>query len=199
MKLALPNFSAMSRRERMLVVGSCFVLSVVLMDRLVLGPWWQHISRVRQDIHRLEEAIRTDLQLLSRQPQVELESLAYRDYLRAPGVPEPNLAALLREIESLGTESGVSLGEVKPSEGTPNALYRQYDINVESRGTLEQCVHFLYLLQSSKLLFGLDRVTLEHSTEDPATLKASLQLTSKVILNQVPPDAAQPARPGGSG
>jgi len=52
---------------------------------------------------------------------------------------------------------------------------------VQYRGSLEQAVHFLYLLQSSRLLFSIERAALDKSNEDPATLRGSVRLTSKVI------------------
>jgi Tfp pilus assembly protein PilO len=194
MKLALPDPSTMSRRERLMLTAAALVICLVVLDRLVLGPWWRHIATVRREIRRLETSIDTYRQLLTRAPQINKSVDAYREYLRPAGAEPPNLAALLREIESLGTESGGSLGEVKPSEGAANAFYQEYAIDVQFQGSVEQTIHLLHLLQSSKLLFGLQRATLQRSREDPGTIAATLRLTSKVF--KAPSTAAPPAAGG---
>jgi hypothetical protein len=189
MKLTVPNVATMSRRERVMISVSALVMCVVLLDRLVLGPWWRHTARVRKEIHRLEEDIRVYHQLLTRAPLINREVDAYAPYRRPDSEAPANLAALLREIESLGSQGGVSLGEVKPTEGATNPLYTEYAVDVEFRGSLEQAVHFLHLLQSSKLLFTLERATVERSRDEVGMLDASLRLQCKVT------GAATPAAP----
>ena len=183
----------MSRRERLLAASGVVAVCVVLMDQLVLGPWLRHTTKVGQEIHRLEEGIRTYHQLLTRAPQINAEVDLYKEFVRNEAEPEPDMAALLREVELLGGQSGVSLGEVKPLEGSSNALYREYAVDVQYRASMEQAVHFLYLLQSSKLLFSIQKAAVEKSNDDPSVLQGSIRLTSKVIHGRGASPAAEPA------
>ena len=187
------NLASLSRRERLLVAGSVLVLCVVALDQLVLGPWWRHITKIRRDITRLESSIGGYHELLRRSPQIQGEIESYTEYLRPVDAEQPTLATLLREIESLGEQSGISLGEVKPLEGSTNSLYQEFAIQVQYRGSLEQWVHFVYLLQTSKSLFAVERLAVERSGEDPGVLQGSVRLTSRAANAAAPAQEAETA------
>ena len=191
-RLTWPDFSTFSRRERLLSFGSLLILSLVLLDRVVLGPWGHHTHHVRQEIERLEVAIRRQQELLNREPKIRAEAEAYREHLRVNDEPIPDMAGVLREIEGLGAQSGVTLGEVKPLEGAAKDTYQEYAIDVQYRGSLEQWIHFVYLLQSSKSLFAIQRATIARKGEDPSQVEGTLRLSSKIIR---PHQAAEPHGP----
>lgn len=196
MKLSMPRLpdpATMSSRERLLGAACLVVVSVVLLDRLVLGPWWEHTSHVRHDVARLEESIRRYEDMLSRKPQIMQEVERYRQYLRPDTAPEPTMAALIREVEALGKQSGVSLGDVKPLPGAVNDLYKELALEVQSTGTLEQWMEFVYLLQTSPTLFQLERATVGIREQGSDAVVGSLRLTSRVPQSEVP--AASPPLP----
>lgn len=180
----LPTFSALSRRERLLAAGVFVVVAVVLLDRVVLGPWWQHSTTVRQEVQRLEQALRARQQLLHREPQILGDVEAYREYLRGGTSRGPDMAALLREIEAMGEKSGMSLGEVKPLVGEANELYQEYTIEVQYQGSTQQWLHFIYLLDTSTVLFDIERATAARADEGLDLVEGSLRLTSKVMRQQ---------------
>ncbi|MBI3324654.1 MAG: type 4a pilus biogenesis protein PilO [Candidatus Omnitrophica bacterium] len=194
MKLpSLPNFATMSRRERMLAAGSVLVLSSVLLDRGVLSPWLGHMAKVRREIQQLETDLRNYDALLARKSQIQAEAEAYREYLSPPS-RETDMAALLREVEALGKESGVTLGEMKPTEGASSELYQEYTIDVQYQGSLEQWVRFVYLLQTSTALFTIERGAVARTTDEGSgTLQGSLRLSGRVIRRSQQPGASQHA------
>ena len=115
MKLTFPKLSALSNRERFLAVAVLLILSALLLDRVVLGPWWRHVQAIRKDILRLETGIRAYQKILSRKPEILAEVEVYSAHLRRAEAEPLDIASLLREIEEFGKQSGVSLGEVRPS------------------------------------------------------------------------------------
>ena len=182
MKLpALPNLSNLKPRERLLAASVVFTISIVLLDRVVLGPWWKHVQEVRQDIHKLEATIRTYQRLVDRKPQILAEVEAYSEQLSQAGNASLDMAALLREIETIGRESGISLGEVKPLTVTEDDLFRQQSFEIHYTGTMEQWVRFVHMLQTSELLFRVDRASLAAAEGNAERLDGSLRLTQKVL------------------
>ncbi len=180
--LKIPTFNQLSPRERLLATGSALVVVIVLLDRLVLGPWWGHIHQIQRETARLEEAIRHDSRLIQRKPQILAQVEVYRDYMRTDESAKRDLATVLREIETLGTQSGVSLGEIKPlAQGSSETTAQGYALDLQYRGSLQQAVHFLYLLETSKSLFQIDRATIELKERGRDLLDGSLRVTSKAI------------------
>ncbi len=62
----LPDFSKMSRRERLLSIGGVLVMTILLLDRAVLGPVWHQTHRIRSEIQELEHTITTHHSLYRR-------------------------------------------------------------------------------------------------------------------------------------
>lgn len=179
--MKIPALANLSARERLLAAGVVFAISVVLLDQVVLGPWWKHIQEVREDIRKLEATIRTYQRLADRKPQILAEVEAYSDYLNQAAGASTDVAALLREIEAIGRESGISLGEVKPLAATEDGLFRQRSFEIHYTGTLEQWTRFVHLLQSSKYLFQVERASLAAAEAGAERLDGSLRLTQRVM------------------
>lgn len=179
-----PQFSKLSRRERFVAIGSLVVFLVMVLDRLVIGPWTEHSRTVHGEIHKLQSAIQQYHKLLERKPQVLEEVAAHREDLDQTRMEALDMALLLREIEDLRNQSGVSLKEVKPLEGMSDEFHNIFTLEVKCAGGLEQWIHFLYLLQTSKILWGIERATIASSAEDVALLEGSVRLTSKVLRGQ---------------
>lgn len=171
----LPNLSEMSARERLLAASVVFSISVVLLDRVVLGPWMRHVNQVRSDIGRLESSLRTYQRLLERKDQITAEVESYSSYLEAGSKPT-DTAGLLREIEGMGKESGLSVGEVKPLVPEPGATAA---FEVHTTGTFKQWVHFVYLVQNSNSFFWVDRSTLSLAPGAGELLNGALRISCK--------------------
>lgn len=179
-RVAVPSLSSLSRRERLLAMAGALILSVMALDRGVLGPWLRHTRTIHQEIQRLEAMIRNDRELSRRKPKILEQAQAYQEYLSLTPSPEPDMASLLREIETLGSRSGVSLGRVKPLEETTEGLPQRFAIEVEYKGSLQEWVHFVYLLQTSRSLFEVERATVARMQEGSSQVQGSLRLTSQV-------------------
>ncbi len=179
-RVAVPSLSSLSRRERLLAMAGALILSVMALDRGVLGPWLRHTRTIHQEIQRLEAMIRNDRELSRRKPKILEQAQTYQEYLSLTPSPEPDMASLLREIETLGSRSGVSLGRVKPLEETTEGLPQRFAIEVEYKGSLQEWVHFVYLLQTSRSLFEVERATVARMQEGSSQVQGSLRLTSQV-------------------
>ena len=180
-RLSLPKFSELNRRERLLAFGSLLVICAVVVDRVILEPWGRHTRHVHQEIERLERSLRGQYDVLSREPQMRAEASAYRDDVRSEEAPVPDMAAILREIEGLGTQSGITLGEVKPLEGERQEAYQGYVIDVRYHGSLEQWIYFIYLLNHSPSLFEIERATVTRAEQDPSSVEGILRVSGTLI------------------
>lgn len=177
-KLQLPKVSEWSRLQRLLAFAGLLLWVVVLLDRVVLKPWGEHATRVHKDIARLEEALRRDQRLLDRKAYIFGEMAAYQAELSGSSAQATDMASLIREIETLGRDSGLVLKAVKPLERLGE---EPPTVDVEYQGTLQQWVHFVYLLQQSKSLLHIERATAGRQSEGSGMLQGSLRLTSRVV------------------
>ena len=178
--MKLPSLSEMSARERLLAAGVVFAASIMLLDRVVIGPWLRHVNRVRSDILRLESSLRTYQRLIDRRDQITAEVKAYSEFLveNEDEGETKDTATLIREIESYGKQSGISVSEVRPMPPGPGG---EAGFEVHYTGTFKQWVHFAYLVQNSKTFFQVDRSTLG-LTAGGELLSGSMRVSRKTAL-----------------
>lgn len=188
------KFSEMSRREKGLTVVGALVLSLLALDQLVLGPWWQGVLDTRKEIRVLEESLLTQKQLLSREDRVMAEMSAFQKLVRFAGSKEVELATLLREIESFGRRSGLALGEVKPLPTETDGPYQERAFQIEWEGSASQWVRFVYMLETSSSLYQVDQATVNIKDKTTGMLEGRMRLTS--IAVQAPTDL-EAVRPEG--
>ena len=190
-KLPIPSFDQLKPRERLLAAGSALVLLLVVLDRLVLNPWMRHRQVVRREIGQLEASLQRASQLLARKDRVFATFAAYQRYLKPTEADDSHMAALLKEVEEIATESHVVLGEIKPL--APEAINgaKQYALEVRFEATMEEWVDLIYHLEASPSLFQIARAGLSVHEESPDRLDGLL----RVVSTTMPDDdaAATPA------
>lgn len=194
--LKLPKVPKLAARERLIAVISALVVTVTLLDRAVISPWWKHANQTRQDIKDLKQEVATNRRLLSRSAEVSAKIQVYHDYLRTARSPEVEMSELVREIERLAADGGVTLGTVTPLPTTENWPYQEHAMDVQYSGTLEQSVRFIYFIESSKKLFRLQRSSLvSEKRGSTGLLQGAIRLTSSAILGAKPLEGAVALRP----
>jgi hypothetical protein len=178
----LPRLAELKPRERLLAVLSGVILLMVALDRLVLSPWWRHAQAIRAEIQAMEEALQTHARLMSRGPKVFAELERYRRYFRPPIADDLQMAALLGEIEEIAEASRLLLSEVKPlaTEATGD-LTRCHALDVRFQCTMEECMDFLFRIETSASLLEIARASLVVNAETPDRLQGSLRVATSTV------------------
>ena len=180
--LKLPPLPKLATRERLFAFLGALMVVLTVMDRLIITPWWRHARQVHQEIRDLRQQVATNRRLLSRSNEVAAKIQAYHDYLRSARPPEVEMGELVREVQSLASESGVTGATVTPLPTTENWPYQEHALDIQYTGNLEQSVRFVYLLESSKKLFRVQHASLSLEKRTSDQLQGSLRLTSVAIL-----------------
>ena len=167
-------------RERLLAVGSGVVLLMVVLDRTVLTPWFKHGVGVRQEIQRMEAALRNHERLLMRKDRVLVELSRYERYLKPSVADDLQVAALLKEVEGLVAQSGLVLNEIKPLPAELTETITRYPLEVRFQCTLEQWVDFVYRLETAPSLYEIVQAGLSAKEETPDRLEGSIRMVSAV-------------------
>ena len=192
-KIKLPSLPTLRPRERLLAIGSGVILLAVLFDRLVFSSYLRHAQTVHRETQRLEQALKHYDRLLQRKAQVDAQIGAYQRYLRAPIADELQMAMLLKEVEGLAGETGVTLGEVKPLPAESDEFSKRYSLDIQFECTLEAWVDFVTRIETAPSLYQILRATLASQEEVPDKLAGTLRVTSKSVR---PPDTTGPVARG---
>lgn len=184
--MKLPDFSKLSRKEKMLGLACSIIVGFMVMDRLVVVPWWQHVINLNKEVAGLEHTLNAQEKLLSRRSSIMGELDRYRLYLHPGKETDLQTAQLLKEIEELAKQSQVSLEEVKPQPSTDTEFYQSYAFEVHAVCPLSQWVRFIYLIETSNALFRIERARISVKEGKPDLLDGFLRLNA-VAMRPMPP------------
>lgn len=184
MAFQLPDFKKLSKRERIAVAVGVCILFAVLSDRLVIGPWMSHRSKMVKEIKMLEQTAAGRKLLLSRMASITVDQELYKKYIHKGQSSEVELAAFLKEIENLAAQSQLSLQEVRPISTEGGEWYQEYGLEVHCLASLAEWTKFVYLVESSTSMLTIARATMGLEKEGAKTLKGSMRIKRLVLLDQ---------------
>jgi len=176
--MRLPTLPSLQPRERLLAVGSGVILLVVILDRLVLSPWWRHIEAVREEIQQTEQTLQRRTKLLARKDQVLGEMERYRRFIRPSIADDLQMAALIKELEDLASHSEVALAEIKPLTVQTDHAINRYSLDVSFGCTLEQWAAFLFQIETSPSLYEVEQARLSALEENAEQLEGQLRVVA---------------------
>ena len=191
--MALLRLPQLKPRERLLAAVSGMIVLALVLDRIVLNPWLRHARTVRQEIHRMEEALQTHQRLLARQERVTAELKRHARYLQPPIADDLQMAALLKEVQSLAGDSQIQVNEIKPLATEQGGGSKRYALEVRFECTLDEWVDFIHRLETSPSLYEVIRAGLATQEDVPEKLQGYLRVVSAVIAPDAP--GSQPAPP----
>lgn len=94
-----------------------------------------------------------------------------------------SLVALLQELESAASNSGVKLSEIKPQGSFGRGAPKELRIELALEGSLEGCLKFVYNIDSSILLLKIKKLRLD-SKPNTQDLQARLIISQPLVLPQ---------------
>lgn len=179
--MRLPQLPQLRPRERLLAVGCGAVLLMVILDRLVMTPWLRHARTIRQEIRQMEEALQGHHRLLARKEQVAAEWQRYQRYLQPPVADDLQMAALLKELETLAGDSRVKLIEIKPLGVETTDTTKRYALEIRFDCQLDEWVDLVFRIETSPSLYEVVRATLAVAEDHPERLVGSLRVVSAAV------------------
>jgi Tfp pilus assembly protein PilO len=188
----IQNFIAgLNEGQKKLFVIAVVIVIAALFDRLLIAPTMSRLSSINEDIAKEETTIRQDMRFMRYKDRILRESKEIEPYLtQNVSTDEEMIAAFLRKIESLATQSNVNLIKINPAPGEQDAEYWKYQADLECSGNLADVVTFMHKVNSDKELMKVDKFTLNGKKSDTDDIKASMTV-EKIVVTAKP----MPPRP----
>jgi len=171
----------LSKKEKIwLFIGISF-LSLAILDRLVLSPIGKRIQLINQDVKIKEKELSRDLRNINQKEIISSEYQQYLKYIRKSGSDEEEIARILGELEELARNSNVYLVDIKPQGTHQIDYYKEYAIQLEAEGRMENLATFLYGINHSALLLRAEKISLSLKEKESSTVKGVV-LVTKVLV-----------------
>jgi len=169
----------------MLLLAGSVIISLVIADRMVVGPWQEYNKKLSVSIAELEERATGQEMLIKRKATVEKQVTAYQEYLKEGRSPEMEMADFLKEIENMGRTSAVALPEMRPLVTIASEHSQEYGVEVHFEGRLQDWLRFVYRVEVSPSLFVIEKAVVGRGDQGTALLKGFLHIRKLVLKRAV--------------
>lgn len=182
--MKLPDLKKISKREKIALMIGGAALFLLAGYYLALAPWLEYRAKLKKQIRVLERSAQSGNLLLSRQTDILRDQAIYERFVHVGGSSDVEIAGFLKEIETLASQTQVSLQEIRPLNTESGDWHIEYGLEVRFVGTLPNWIRFVYALESAETLFTVSKVQMEKEADDPKILKGAMQIKKLVVSNE---------------
>ena len=168
-------------RQKFLLVGAIVVVSLLVADKIIIGPlvagWKERTVRIAE----LKRSIEQGRQILQRE-----DTIRHRwDNMRTNTLPDDVSLAenqVLRAFDNWSRDSRISISGIKPQWKRTADDYMTLECRADASGTIEALTRFLYNLEKDHLALKVEAVEISSRDNDGLQLTLALQV-SGLLLN----------------
>jgi Tfp pilus assembly protein PilO len=171
----------LSRREKLLAILASGVMLGAFIFRGIIEPAVRNWIALNQQIALKEAKLTRALKIIAQKPEVQAEFDGYQKFILPPVSEEEEIARLLREIEKLARDTGMRITDMAPRRKQRSEFYTRFTVEIETEGSMEGLMRFIYALETSPFLFTAERLKITLKSRQSNILKSDI-LLSKVSL-----------------
>lgn len=163
-------FRKFNKRERTLALIIAVLLLLFLFKVLIFSPLINKLSSVKDDIERLQLAIRKYLAVEREKDIILAERKRIEKYLNLKGTDEEKMASILSRIEQEARKAGLSIQDMNPGNisGPRPGIY---SVQLRAEADLEKIFDFIYNLENADILLKIEKLNLSAKDESGKNLK----------------------------
>lgn len=175
-------FSRFSKRERVLFSATAVVIAVIMGAIFILEPMYKKWTQSEEALEGASSRLLKNLRLLADKELLEKQYAAYKEFTQRQDSEEEELAAALKEMESIALNSQVKITSIKPKGAKPFKNYKRYIIEIIAEAKINQFLKFIYDLEGSKNLLKVERLVLSLKSAQSDVLKGTLVIRKTTLL-----------------
>jgi len=175
-------YKSLSPKERTLFFVAIGMVSLLLFDRLVIGPILTEMKVVEKDLETREGEIAKNLRVLSFKNSIIDRYSKFSSYFD-PGdkTQQEIIADLLKKIENLARQQNISIANIKTGEMEDRVVLQEYRTNIDCEGKLSDMFEFMHLLEQSDSLFQVTQYSLIPKAKGSEEVKCSMTVSRMLI------------------
>jgi len=179
-------FSGLSAKEKKVLAFASIIVLVALFDRLLVAPSMNRLHLIDDNITEEQKVIGQNMRFLAHRDRIIQEAALYKDYYtKNVQTEEAVIADFLKKVESLATQSQVTLAKVSTDGQDYQKDYLKYFVTLDCSGKLENITNFLYAVNSSPELLKVEKMNLLANARDAEKIQATITI-SKMIMGADP-------------
>jgi len=176
------NFlSRLSKREKTVLYAAVVCVSLVGIDRLVIGPITYKITSLDDQIRQKENSINKSLHMLSQKDRIKEEKAQYESFLNDPTPRKEIITSVLKEVEIIANKASVYLGNLKPIEGRSEGQPEKYEVSLNCEAEMRQIADFIYSIEQSNKLLIIEKFEAGPASKKSTKAKCSMTISKMTV------------------
>jgi Tfp pilus assembly protein PilO len=174
----------LKKNETLLVYAVAGLVGLLFVPRVIFGPFHEKLAGLTRDVVLEEARLKKGTNLEAKKNEIVKEYEKYATYFSLQGFSDEEVVAnLLKEIEQISRSSGLTILDMKPQKEVKSDKFsKQYLISVKAEANMQKLVKFLFELQSSQLLFSVEKMSVAPKSEESPDLSIALTLVGVSFL-----------------
>ena len=173
--------SRFSNREKMILYGAAFFISIALLDRVVVGPIVDKMDSLNREIHEREVSIKRNLRILAYKDRISSEYAKYTGYLEDFESEEEEITSFLKEVETIANESAIYLIDMKPRGLQSVGSSMQYLVSLTCEAEMESIIEFMYNIENSEKLLTIEKYDISPKEKGSSSTQRTITISKSVV------------------
>lgn len=171
----------LSKRERTILYGVVFFVSLTILDRLIVSPIASKLQSLDKETKERESNIRKNLRILAQKDRILAESSKYDSFFSSAKTEEEETTVLLKDIENLANKNSVYLIDLKPAGSKDIGPSRKFMVTLNCEAQVEQLTSFMYAIENSDKLLTIEKYQISPKSKESSVARCSMSI-AKIIL-----------------
>ena len=164
----------LSKREKYIFTAAIVFVAMALLYNFLAEPCLKKWQFMDNEIKIKKVRMNKGLRLLQRRNSIIEE---YNQYAKTTN----NISKVMNYMENLADSLGIKTSNIKPGQAIEKGLCKEYVIDLQIEGQMENIIKFVSQLESLPTLAALKKFDFKLISQNPSIFKGTIIL-SKVLL-----------------
>lgn len=164
----------LSKREKYIFTATIVFAAMALVYNFLAEPCLKKWQLMNNEIEIKKARMNKRVRLLQRKNSIIEE---YNKYAKTTN----NISKVLNYMETLADSLGIKTSNIKPGQAIEKGFYKEYVIDLQIEGQMENIIKFVSQLEKLPTLVALKKFDLELISQNPSIFKGTIIL-SKITI-----------------
>ena len=164
----------LSKREGYIFKATIIFAAIALIYNFLAEPYFKKWQFMNNEIEIKKVRMNKGARLLQRKNSIIEE---YNKYAKTTN----SISRVLNYMESFADSLGIKTSNIKPGQAIEKGLYKEYVIDLQVEGQMENIIKFVSQLEKLPTLVALKKFDFKLVSQNPPIFKGTIIL-SKILL-----------------
>ena len=173
--------SRLSKKEKFVFCGAVFFVSLVFVDRLILGSILSKIKLLDKEIQSQEATIKKSLHILAQKDRIKKEADKYASFVIPAQSQEEEMVFFLKDIEELANKCSVYVIDIKSAGLAEEGVFKKYLVKLNCEAQMEQLTALFHGVESSNKLLKIEKYDIRPKTGGSSIVRCTASISKAVL------------------